>query len=314
MLRVVSVVFSILLGIYLFLFSIEYIQWNNLKYYIFNVHREFILLSIGIYFFEILLRTLRWKKILSWDDKNLKFKPIFVSYLSGVTFNNILPIRLGEVIKYICCRRLTDLSRKKILLAMVLDRSIDILILIILIFFFLPYLKNIININLNNFYILFLVILILLFFVYLFFNKKINFILMKVYTIICSNKIFLKKIFSLKYWLSLSLMSLIILITNLCFIFFITKSVGLEIDLFKLFILYCLLGLVIFIPNAPASVGLLQFAFLIFAKQFDINLEAAVAASIIIQIYVFAPITIIGLMMFILNFKKIFIKNKLNVY
>jgi len=304
MLRVVSVVFSILLGIYLFLFSIEYIQWNNLKYYIFNVHREFILLSIGIYFFEILLRTLRWKKILSWDDKNLKFKPIFVSYLSGVTFNNILPIRLGEVIKYICCRRLTDLSRKKILLAMVLDRSIDILILIILIFFFLPYLKNIININLNNFYILFLVILILLFFVYLFFNKKINFILMKVYTIICSNKIFLKKIFSLKYWLSLSLMSLIILITNLCFIFFITKSVGLEIDLFKLFILYCLLGLVIFIPNAPASVGLLQFAFLIFAKQFDINLEAAVAASIIIQIFVFAPITIIGLMMFILNFKK----------
>ena len=54
--------------------------------------------AIGIYFVAIYFRSLRWRYILS-PLELIPVKTLFVVVIIGYTANNLLPARLGEIVR-----------------------------------------------------------------------------------------------------------------------------------------------------------------------------------------------------------------------
>ena len=58
----------------------------------------FVVPAIGIYFVAIYFRALRWRYILSPLER-IPVKTLFVVVIIGYTANNLLPARLGEIVR-----------------------------------------------------------------------------------------------------------------------------------------------------------------------------------------------------------------------
>ena len=79
-----------------------------------------ILLSIVCLLFSYIIRAIRWKYILT--DRSIKFSKLYSASMIGNMGNNILPFRLGEVIKCYVLNYQEGLSKSKIIASVVFER------------------------------------------------------------------------------------------------------------------------------------------------------------------------------------------------
>jgi glycosyltransferase 2 family protein len=80
---------------------------------------------------SIVVRTLRWKALLA-DNTQIKTKSIFTSMMIGYLANNILPARMGELVRVYVLERRTGISKSAALASIVLERVADVLVLLVL--------------------------------------------------------------------------------------------------------------------------------------------------------------------------------------
>ncbi|MFL2626756.1 MAG: lysylphosphatidylglycerol synthase transmembrane domain-containing protein [Dehalococcoidia bacterium] len=94
-----------------------------------NVKLIFLLPSIFLYFISLFIRTLRWQYIL---DSVLKIRTwtLFKSIAIGYSTNNILPVRLGELIRLYYVAKISNISKSTTLGTIITERVMDALTLI----------------------------------------------------------------------------------------------------------------------------------------------------------------------------------------
>ena len=98
----------------------------------------FLFPAIGLYLISILFRALRWNVLL----KHIKFiKPIrlYPVVVVGYMANNLLPMRLGEVVRSYYLSEREGISKVSALMSIFLERVLDALILILLIVICIPF-------------------------------------------------------------------------------------------------------------------------------------------------------------------------------
>lgn len=98
----------------------------------------FLFPAIGLYLISIFFRALRWNVLL----KHIKFiKPIrlYPVVVVGYMANNLLPMRLGEVVRSYYLSEREGVSKVSALMSIFLERVLDALILILLIVFCIPF-------------------------------------------------------------------------------------------------------------------------------------------------------------------------------
>ena len=99
----------------------------------------FFLPGVLVYFASMFLRALRWQRMLR-PIKPMAFGNVFRYIILGYMANNLLPARLGEVIRAYVTGKREGVSRSASFASVVLERLFDgstvVLILVVLLFFF----------------------------------------------------------------------------------------------------------------------------------------------------------------------------------
>lgn len=90
---------------------------------------ELVLPALALYFSGVWLRSLRWRAVL-WPIKPVPAHRLFPVVVMGYMANNVLPARLGEVVRAYVLGRREDVSRLSTLATIVVERVLDGLVML----------------------------------------------------------------------------------------------------------------------------------------------------------------------------------------
>jgi uncharacterized protein (TIRG00374 family) len=96
-----------------------------------------LLLGLAVY-----LRVVRWRLLFSASTRPA-FRPATEALLIGHFFNNVLPVRAGEIIRIVSLHARAGTSRAETLATIVVERAFDVLALLVLFFATLPWLPHV---------------------------------------------------------------------------------------------------------------------------------------------------------------------------
>jgi uncharacterized protein (TIRG00374 family) len=97
-------------------------------------------MAIGVGMVSNIFRAVRWKAIFGVHVR-VRFRFLFTSMMIGYLANNLLPARMGDLVRIYTLERKTGVSKSTSLATVVLERLTDTLVLLILVIvtsFFLP--------------------------------------------------------------------------------------------------------------------------------------------------------------------------------
>ena len=269
-------------------------QWIALCNVVLNINHVFFTFAGLTMILSFTLRAFRWKSFL---PKNEKFT--FSSRLSGIAigyfFSNILPGRLGDVLRPAYLSKTNHQSFKVCLYSIVLERTWELVIFILMASFFLKHSSVSLIEKLNINYSLLVMIFIsgLFFLVY---SEKVLSIIYRItlkYKInIISNSI-KELINAFKGNNQKGRVAFIILLTAAIFmtegIFFaiLIESIGISITFSDKIIVMVISALSIMLPSGPAAVGVFHYFCQFSLTLFGVDKEIATSAAILIHAYMF---------------------------
>jgi uncharacterized protein (TIRG00374 family) len=99
--------------------------WDTLK----GAEPQWVALLVVFIGTDILLRAVRWKVLLA-PVANVPFGTTLASLLVGYLANNVLPARLGEIVRSVDLGERTGLSRSTILGTIVVERVVDTVVVV----------------------------------------------------------------------------------------------------------------------------------------------------------------------------------------
>ena len=125
-----------LAGLY---FAFRGVEFEELLGAITRVNGSYILASVLLMVFSVVLRALRWRLILE-PLQNISFHPLFGATMIGYFGNSVLPFRLGELLRAYSLSRTKPISASEAFGTIVLERVLDMIgVLVVMVFFFVLY-------------------------------------------------------------------------------------------------------------------------------------------------------------------------------
>jgi uncharacterized protein (TIRG00374 family) len=258
---------------------------------------------ISVYLASFIFRTLRWRLMLN-NIAEIKFPILLKSIFTGFACNNVLPARVGELIRMKHLNSYSQVSNTSVLSSIFIEKILDAVVLLFFLTTAVFLNKDLFTekLSFNPQLLLIISILFLLSF-FMFRSKILNFakafinkrgkqpgsILVKIHDafgFVYNSKTFFKV---------LGLSVVIWLIEGSVFLIGIS-GLGVEKSLLSISLLtLCLLNFSILIPSSPGYIGVFQAAILFSLSIFGIDSSQSLAVSIIIHACQFLPVTIIGL-------------------
>ena len=114
--------FGIIISILLLYFVIKDFNYLNFKIHIINMNYFYILYSLIILIFVIYIRAIRWSYFFEKKtSRNLLYKAQYIGYFG----NNILPFRLGEILRAFYLGSKENESKSKVMGTIILERIFD---------------------------------------------------------------------------------------------------------------------------------------------------------------------------------------------
>lgn len=101
------------------------LTWQQLK----SVNSALLAIAILIGSSSNLIRAVRWKLMLGYSTP-ISFRPIFSSMMIGYLANNVLPARMGELVRVYLLERSAGISKSMSAATIVLERIVDALVLL----------------------------------------------------------------------------------------------------------------------------------------------------------------------------------------
>jgi len=266
-----------------------------------------LVVALAFYWAEILLRILRWKRILVSVDDTIRCSSLSNSFCISSAANNIFPFRLGDILRAHLLGIQRNISRFSLMGTIVLEKLIDVSAVLLLTcwgaFEVLSQLGAIsklgVMLSIAGLGIVTLVGLYLLTKNRLLSNKLVLFFhdrfghFKKGFSILLKPKnLFLVIVETLLIWTF-----------NTLAIWAIIKSLGVSLSPSEVLLLEGITGLAAAIPSAPAGIGTLQYAFLLTFGILQLDKSVGVAASLLVQGVLLGSITIVGMLIFIFDSK-----------
>ena len=298
------VVGLVISGFFLYL-VLRQIDLNSLTRSFSQVNYLVVLAAIGFHFIGFHLRALRWKYLLM-TFKKIRVRQLFPYLAIGYMANNVLFLRLGEVVRAHVVGLSYELSRSSMLAVILAERLYDGLSLVL----FLGFL--ILILPLPNSLATPLIFASLLFgavaagvfslpfiektrpvrwFFSLFEkNSKLNRLLVSLMAFLEG----LKTLKSFRSVLLVLLSSLVIWGIEAGMFWIIAQSFSLSLSLSQCALIALVVGLSTLIPSGPGYVGTYEFFFVQIATSFGVERNLAVSYAFITHFAQWLPITLVG--------------------
>jgi uncharacterized protein (TIRG00374 family) len=266
-----------------------------------------LLIALVFYWAEILIRILRWKRILTSVNSKIRYSSISNSFCVSAAANNIFPFRIGDILRAHLVGIQRSISRYSLMGTIVFEKLIDVTAVLLLTFLgAFGVLSQLGAMSKVVFAFLFCCVgLAILGGIYLLIKNR--FLSNKLMVFFHNRLGHFKKGFGIL--LNPKNLSLVVLETvliwsfNTLAIWAIIKSLGVSLSVSEVLMLEGITGLAAAIPSAPAGIGTLQYAFLIAFGMMHLDKSVGVAASLLIQGVLLGSITLVGVLIFIFDSK-----------
>jgi uncharacterized protein (TIRG00374 family) len=295
-------------AIFLFL-AFRKVHLRELRIALGYANYVYLIPSIILLLLSMLLRAIRWRYLLR-PVKDIKLKSLFSATVVGLMSNNLLPARLGEIVRAYIIGEKERISKSSSFATIVVERIFDGLsvlfffaVILILYAFSLP--KWMINavyvtIAINVIAILFLVLL----------KNKTNTVLnvsgyilrpfpertrSGLIRILNSFVDGLKILHSAKDILASSILSILVWLLQGTIIVLMLISFDIHLPVYVSFLLLVSLCIGVMIPSAPGYIGTIQFVCVTILALFSVPKSQALSFSIVYHGYIFITVTLLGL-------------------
>ncbi len=295
---------SILLGITISLvalfFAIQSIDWAQTLQTIRKLNISYVIVALCFLIAGIFFRAERWHIITA---KRFVRLPFYKGTALGLFFNYIYPARAGDVIKIVSLHRSTGLGLKRLGLSAIVDRIMDVLMLIFLTWLSLMFIPSL---EVGGRF-LYLAAASLTLGVILGLSpagEKLLHIMDR--CLIYENEeqrwkhglkkvvqgllLFRKEITQRSRLLALISLLLIMALLDYCSIYFLFKAFSWQLPLITPVVVWVFISLGTALPSAPAGIGIHQLACIMSLKIFAVSQSDAFAFSLIFQAVAFASV------------------------
>lgn len=257
-------------------------------------------------FFTFLFRVYRWRYLLL-PTKKVGIASLFSATMIGFMANNILPARMGEVIKVYFLGRRENISKSLAFATVVLERIFDMLIILLFLaviliispfpdwvrkagyFTTVVYLVTVtclIGLKLQSGRVVGIIQRCLFFL-----PKRIS---ERIIALLWSFVEGLNVLGKLKYVLMVTFYSLLLWIVSGLTFYFVLFSFGINLPIYVSFFVMIITALGIAVPSAPGFIGNFQFFCITALAIFGVEKNIALSYSILIHVISFIPVTLIG--------------------
>jgi uncharacterized protein (TIRG00374 family) len=107
-------------------------HWAEMWAHLQRANMALVLLAVAVGTCMFPLRARRWRPILSSVAPDLPFDPLWRSTAVGMMANNILPARIGELVRAYMLTRLTPVPFAASFASLVVDRAFDAVVVLLL--------------------------------------------------------------------------------------------------------------------------------------------------------------------------------------
>lgn len=265
-------------------------------------------LVVLIYLTSFLLRSWRWEILLRPVKPGIGFSRLFSTIIIGWTTNNLLPARVGELVRAYLIGKRESISKSASLATIVVERILDSFILLTFLFASMLLLANPMETLSFGLYVLAAFILILVILAFMTFKNDLALVYFKKFTRILPDRFsasairlfesFLKGLASLRdarltlkgLTLTGGLWSIEALVYYL-----ILRSFGLILPIYAATVLLAVVNIGVILPSAPGALGTFQFFCVLGLRFFAVDESTALALSVILQSVMWFPVTLLGL-------------------
>ena len=278
-----------------------------------GVHYWYLFASVALQLGAVWVRALRWKWLLA-PIKNISTKLLFDATMIGYFGNNVLPLRMGELLRAYVVSNNISIPTSKVVGTLIVERILDFLALMILVIFFLFFSELI---NIPKWIMVFSIILILVIFItilvigsknpdwesikkrFKIFQSKVGSKIYNIITNIISGLSVLNKTPH-----KIGVYGFIVLLWTMYYISFILiiKGVNLDLSIMNVGVLFVFLTLSISIPAAPGYIGTYHASCVaVLTNIYNISLNTSQTFAVLSHAVVFIPFVTIGAIFFLKN-------------
>jgi uncharacterized protein (TIRG00374 family) len=303
---------KILIGFFfsflLLFFTLRNIHWHEVYHYLLKANYYLVLPAILLFLCSYGVRSFLWARLLKYK-KQLSPRYLFEVLMIGLMANNILPARLGELVRVYLIGQYRTVSRTFALSTIIIERGLDVLWLLFFTatVYFLPQKTNWLLHSIEALVMLFLCLIIVLIVVVKFqahLPHLFSFLVPKTYRIWFKTQV--------SYYLNALLEglkvfdgiqnSLVILGLSLAswliWIGFLKISLlifDIHLPLWGTILLTSIINLGVLIPSAPGYVGVYQFACVQGLMLFSVAKSKALGFSFVSHALWYLPTTVLGI-------------------
>jgi len=256
-----------------------------------NANYVYMVSSILLLIFIIFLRSIRWRFLFV---EEININDLYKSQLVGYMGNNILPLRLGELLKAYYLEKKSKISKYEVLGTVVLERVLDLVGLILLFFILINFsLFDLVDSSYIKifYFILFFTLISIL--VSLKLSEKKDYKSKNKFPLILNDIIRgFSSIDRLNFLLSI-LSSILIWISYAVVVFLVQESMYLDLNFIQCILILFLSSIGLMVPSMPGNIGTFEGAVVYTLLLFGI--EDNFGFAFILHAVSFIPYTLLGL-------------------
>ena len=282
-------------------------NWNQFLIELKNINYFYLLLSVVCLAITILFRGLRWKYL--FTTSSVSFFHLSKAELIGFWGNSIFPLRIGELIRIHYAKRLTHQSYMTITGTVILERVIDMILImpfLFLLYYFVP--MDIISSKINFLLTLCILSILIIIIIKYFFASYIRDFLNKINNDVISN--------FLKNGKAVLLFSAIIWMLVLLDVYLVQLSMNLNLSSIECISIMLVATIIYSLPSSPGTIGTFHLAIQEFMTSFlGYSIHSSQVFAFILHAHSYLFFIIVGTLYFLLDSRDIMsFKDKDEIY
>jgi uncharacterized protein (TIRG00374 family) len=278
-------------------------MWGSLK----GANYWYVIPYSAFIIFGMWVRAYRWR-FMTDHIKKISLNSLFSSTMIGFMAINLLPARLGEVVRAYSLGAKENISKSATFATIILERIFDLIALLVLVWFTLVFFPTPDEVKKVGYLTLIIIaaILLLLYFLKTKTRPTLDilekpFLFLKETWRNKAKELFEKFATGLTILVDFKTLWLVILISVLLWFatalsnYLIFLAFNIQLPIYASFILLIFVAFGISLPSSPGFIGTFQFACVLALKFFKIPESTAFSISVVLWVGNFLPVTLIGL-------------------
>ena len=159
---------SLVISIILIFFLLSFFDAESIGLLI-SANLSFVLIALILTGVELLIKAIRWERMLKKIKVSLSFKKILSDYIISIALGNLSPARAGELYR-VYSTKLKNTSSFKLLSLIIIEKIIDLSVLVFMVLLFIFFYAKAVSSEILFFFIIFFILF--AFFLFFVFVKK----------------------------------------------------------------------------------------------------------------------------------------------